>query len=159
MEKSIDTERPALLTVLCILSYIGGGVSIVFYSVMWALSDAVAGYVRKKVAGSDVQNVSYWIKKIGDTGMDKIESFTGNLTDFFIISAVLSFISIAGVFLMWKMKLNGFYLYTGAQLFLLSAPYLIFNIGMPSLTVVLFSSLLSFVFIILYALHLKKMHW
>ena len=152
-------NRPTLLTVVCILSYIGGGIRIVFYSVLWAISGAVMQYIEKKMEGVDVRDASFWLKKIGDASMEKVDHIAGNITSFLMVSTFLSIISVAGVFFMWKMQLKGFYLYTGAQLFLISSPYIIFNIGMPSLGTFFFSSLMSFVFIILYAIHLKKMEW
>jgi len=79
-------NRPTLLTVVCILSYIGGGIRIVFYSVLWAISGAVMQYIEKKMEGVDVRDASFWLKKIGDASMEKVDHIAGNITSFLMVS-------------------------------------------------------------------------
>jgi hypothetical protein len=131
-------QRPNLLTVLCILTFIGSGLNL-FSSLMISLFFETF----KTVAGS----VS---KTLNLPGMDMIL----NANRMFFITSVLFYgASIAGAFLMFRMKKLGFHIYTTSQILLIISPMYFFKIAGPAI----FDLLLSGIFVALYSIHLKLM--
>ncbi|MCD4772635.1 MAG: hypothetical protein K8R41_04515 [Bacteroidales bacterium] len=131
-----QSKRPELLSVLCILTFIGSGLVVI--SNLYLLTSLSS--VRELAASGDLLF----------PGMDKLLSVD---KAYFLIGFILSSISLFGAYNMWKLKKIGFHLYTIAQILLLIVPYFYFtNIGFPY-----FGFLISASFVILYGKNLKYM--
>ena len=119
----VKTERPVLLTVLLILTFIGSGLGLLF------------GLIGLFTAG----NASGFLS--GIPGMPSTALTTGMI----IGSIILAAASLIGAILMWQLKQIGFYLYTLAQIVALI------------ITFTWFGLVISAIFVVLYAIHLKYM--
>jgi hypothetical protein len=129
-------KRPELLSVLCILTFIGSGLAFFTYTVV---SFSYEEFM------SAMQEI--------DLNLPGIAELKTANRGFFIIGMILYGASLFGATRMWKMKKSGFHFYTMAQVLLLIQPYVYLKIqGFP---VVQF--LLSAIFIGLYAMNLNKM--
>lgn len=129
-------KRSDLLTLLCILTFIGSGLA-AFSNFFIYLS-----YEEMLTIVDDYE--------VEIPGFDMMMS---GGTRFFITGFILYTISWVGALQMWKMKKIGFHLYTGAQIFILLLPVIL----IPSYPFSFFSLLLTLVFIIGYAINLKFM--
>jgi hypothetical protein len=130
--------RSNLLTVLCILTFIGSGMNLFSSAFIAAFFDAFA--------------------EVATTFADKfnipgIEMILEARPVFFAASALCYALSLAGALLMWRLRRLGFHLYTTAQILLVIAPMYFFKLPSPSL----FDILLSGTFILLYSTNLKTM--
>lgn len=158
--------RPTFLTVLCILSFIGCGLGIF---------SGVTGYFTNKALVTAGSTVNEEISNAMDEAMESEEmteagreianslgEALGGITDFeamaknSIVSALLCVVVLAGVFLMWKLKKTGFYIYTVGQIALVAAPFLLVG-GLAGGLMATLGAIFPIVFIILYALNLKHM--
>lgn len=132
-------ERPKQLTMLCVLSFIGGGASILSNLLIYSLFDQIKEFFKdgstQMLLGSEID-------------MGFILSINPN---FFLWQIVLFSFSVFGVILMWKGIMKGFHLYSISQILLLIIP----EIYVPSLPFPLFEILLTIVFILLYYKNLK----
>lgn len=129
--------RPDLLTILCILSFIGSGmgaVSNLFYAVNY----------------STVQDMKDHPLIVDFPGMDIIMSLPEN---YFVLSFILYSVSLFGAILMWRLKKIGFHFYTMAQIFLLFLPTLYPQF--PDFPIL--SLIITILFIVLYASNLRYM--
>ncbi len=128
-------KRPDMLTFLCILTFIGSGLAVFSYSVMYFYYN-------------EMQTI---MDDMGDKfqGMEMIRSLS---RQFFLVNFVLSALSLGGAVLMWKLKKAGFHFYAGAQIFILLLP-LVFKETPFSI----FSVIISASFILGYATNLKYM--
>ncbi len=140
-EKKSDNvlKRPDLLTVLCILSFIGGGLALLSNILIYLFNDEM----RTVLSSQNFQ-----------TFMGAKLNFSMFLTispSFFLLQALFSALSIIGVALMWKMSQMGFHLYTTAQIVLLIIPKLFIS-GLPFPW---FELSLSLLFVYLYGKSLK----
>jgi len=133
------TVRPTFLTVLCILTFIGSGWGLInnlFQLVMFTPERLVAQIQQiTNMAGAETQ--PSWVSSI--------------------MSSSLEVISLIGAFMMYKLKRNGFYLYTIAQigqLFILPIYSGWNNVVLISMAM---SGFLALVFIILYGLNYSKL--
>ena len=131
--------RPTLLTVLCILTFIGSGMNLIS-------SLAIAGFYD--TFGEVVQVFSEKFKLPG------VETLLEARPLFFLVSGIFYAGSLAGAFLMIHMKKTGFHVYTISQVLLILAPMYFMKQPSPGLPDLFFSGL----FIVLYSMNLKFMN-
>jgi hypothetical protein len=124
-------ERPTFLTVLCILSFIGSGLS----SLLFLIAVIAAGAIMDFMASLP--------------GMSELS--TGG-SGFFLVSFLLALGSLFGAILMWNLKKIGFYLYAAANIVAIFVP-LMFTTG----DIGWLGLVITVVFIILYGLNFKYM--
>lgn len=142
------SARPTFLTVLCILSFIGLGLAIIF---------GLIGYAGAKVVTSGA--AQELVQESGDAAaMEQMEQATAMLDELqvnpnsILLGVACSVLALVGVVMMWMLKKTGFYLYTLAVVAGFAIPYFMngkFDFG--------FSAIFSIVFIVLYAMNLKAM--
>lgn len=72
------------------------------------------------------------------------------------IQGLAAIVCLIGVFMMWKLKKTGFYIYTLAQVVTVAAPF-IFVGGLAGGLMATLGAIFPVIFIILYALNLKHM--
>ena len=131
-EKKPQQEgRPTFLTVLCILTFIGSGLSALFL----LIGLVAAGAISETLSS---------IPGMGDIG--------GFGSVYFVVALVLALASLYGAIMMWKLKKMGFYLYSGANVLVLFAPMVLAS-GKFSI----FGLIITALFIILYGLNLKHL--
>jgi len=159
---SVPKKRPTFITVLCILSLIGSG--------GFGLLQPLYQYVTfDKTYPDKVAQLEEAIGNLEDAGMDSgfiyestqngliaLEKTAENLGPMTAANILFALLSLFGVFLMFKLKKNGFYLYSVVNLFWMLVP--VYFIGMEVGMMMLgFGALITILFIILYAVNLKHM--
>lgn len=131
-------NRPQSLSFICILSFIGSGISALTALLVLLIFDAVPALVEQ---GGLPQAIE----------MNEILQKAGK--SFFAVMLVLYVASFFGVFQMWKQQKTGFHIYTLAQLLLLLVPLLMIS----GFTLPVSNWLLTLTFIGAYALNLRFM--
>ncbi|MCK4631230.1 MAG: hypothetical protein KAT40_07290 [Bacteroidales bacterium] len=130
-QKPQQEGRPTFLTVLCILTFIGSGLSALFLLI---------GLVAAGAISETLSSIP---------GMEDIGGFG---TGYFLVTLVLALASLYGAIMMWKLKKIGFYLYSGANVIVIFVPMVI-AAGKFSV----FGLVITALFIFLYALNLKHL--
>ena len=131
-------SRPNLLTILCILTFINGGltfVSSIFVGTFFEQFVVIATDFAEKFK------------------LPGLEMITEGRPLFFFVNALLYGVSVAGALMMWNLKKNGFHVYTIAQILLILSPMYFFQLPGPSIFDIIFSG----TFVMLYASNLKMM--
>ena len=123
-------QRPQILTVLCILSFIGSGFAGLSFLTIWASYDEIIPLLAES-----------------EQLLPGMEWFVLAGRNFYLTGFILYFFSLFGVSLMWRMRKAGFHFYTGAQVMLALLP-IVYIEGFP---VSILEWLVTAVFIILYA--------
>ena len=136
--QEIRPKRPNLLTILCILSFAGSGMS--FFS-----SILIAVFYDQFIVLAESISKSFHLPGL--------EMFLEGKSSFFAVSALVYVGSFAGAILMWKLKKAGFHVYAISQIILILLPMYFFNLSIPSFLDII----LSGIFIILYSSNLKYM--
>jgi hypothetical protein len=150
------SQRPTLLTVICILSFIWAGFAIIGSGLGYVgMKMMASGAVEEMVAQSGDANAMAQIEeaqaKMEESGLD-----AGQLANLMLVVMALSVVVLIGVIMMWKLKRTGFFVYTGAQVVSALSPVLMGGkmdmsaMGMGSLG-------LTVLFIVLYGMNLKHM--
>jgi hypothetical protein len=136
-ENTRGSKRPPLLTVLCILTFIGSGLSTMsffaaslFYELFMEQLEVVYINMPESTFLLDIPR------------------------DFFVISFFLSAFSLAGALLMWHLRKIGFHIYTSSQLVYLVLPMVYFG----GETNPMLNIILTALFVYLYARNLRFMH-
>jgi len=130
--------RPKLLTILCILTFIGSGMNF-FSSFMVSVFHETFMTVGAEVA-----------ERFELPGIDMILNAN---PAFFWLSTLFYILSFTGAWMMWNLKKAGFHFYTIAQILLILSPMYFFQLPGPALPDII----LSGTFIILYSTHLKQL--
>jgi hypothetical protein len=166
--KSMDEDvflqrdpRPAFLTVLCILTFIGSGWSIL--SSAWTYSIApetahIVSTIPKPQEGSASQ---------GEQAGHKFEKrFKSTVTTMFternlrltaIVTIISSIFTLLGAILMWRLNRKGYYLYILGIIFLIAGPLMIYGSNFLAVGMSSFSGFFGLLFIALYSLNLSSM--
>jgi len=132
------TQRTRLLTILCILTFIGSGMNLISSFMIAAFYDAFVAVAET------------FSEKFNLPGMEMIIE---SRPVFFLTNGLFYVASLAGALLMWNLRKAGFHVYTIAQILLVIAPMYFLKMQGPSMP----DLLLSGTFIILYSMNLKTM--
>lgn len=135
------TRRPDILTILCILTFVGSGSSLIANSFLYLMFDQV-----KEIVGQQ-EALSFLGSEINLSFLLEIKPV------FFLIQAALYFLSVFGAYQMFQLRKIGFHLYTVSQILLL----IMSKIFIPSLPFPIFELMVSTVFIFLYYKNLQFM--
>lgn len=170
--------RPTLLTVLCILTFIGS--SWLILTNIWAYATAsktaqMISTIRNEAENNSIKNIDSLKTKSNDSlktqaGQKKgfffrekmMSSFSKIMTVENIrknaIGAIVSALfTLIGAILMWQFKRKGFYLYIVGTLIGLSVPFYLYGINVMSIGIAFFSGFFGLVFIALYALNIRSL--
>lgn len=162
-----QSVRPTFLTVLCILTFIGSG---------WSVISAMFSYSSADNAGDAIELVDEQM----DEAMDEIEDneqmtekqkgfvekiLSGvsetltaeNIRKMAIVSVLSSLFTLFGALFMWTLNKNGFYLYIGGILILIGGTMYVYG-GLVGALSAGAAGFMGVLFIILYGLNLKHMH-
>ena len=130
--------RPVLLTVLCILTFIGSGMNLFSSFVIAGFYDVFVEVARE------------FSKKFNIPGIDLLLE---TKPVYFLVTGLFYACSLVGAILMMRLKKAGFHVYTICQILLVLAPMYFMHLSSPGFPEMLFSGL----FIFLYSMNLKIM--
>ncbi|MEP6952273.1 MAG: hypothetical protein ABI863_23480 [Ginsengibacter sp.] len=161
--------RPTLLTVLCILTFVGSGLTIVKNAYSYSTASRTAIMFSSDSINnpnSSLQKDSArrgWRKNQTMFGPKMMLSLSKILTkDNIEKSAIGEIISgictLLGALLMWQMRRNGWYLYIAGIIVGLVVPFYLYGNNLLAVGISSFSSFFGLVFIALYALNIKSLH-
>lgn len=131
-------KRPTVLTILCIFTFIGSGMSAIS-SFFVALAYDMIPMAIKESPFPDTETLIEMIKLAG--------------AGFFAIMGVLYLLSLAGALLMFKLRKTGFHFYTLSQLVMLILP----SIMISGFVLPVSNMLLTGSFILAYGVNIKIM--
>jgi hypothetical protein len=137
-ENREQQKRPLLLTVLCILTFISTGLSILSSLLIPMLSNVMVEIFKMPQFQSEASPQAIMIIQAG--------------WGYYMIILLLTSFSLTGALMMWNLRKNGFHFYTIANIILFYLPILWFNLPF-SLAAAFFPA----AFIALYAINLKFM--
>ncbi len=166
--EELPASRPTLLSVLCILTFIGSTWGIL--TNLWAYSTAgktakMFSDIRHNNIPDSISKSDSVIYKVGDKKRSMFgEKMMFTLTNSFtaekirqnalgvIASAIFT---LSGALLMFRMRRPGFYLYIGGVLIGTIVPFYLFGNNLLAIGISSFSNFFGLVFIALYALNFK----
>ncbi len=145
LEVNVAPKRTGFLSVLCILTWVGSGLSIIFYGYMYL----VIGQLMRAMA------------ELGGSSGDLPNEVDWMLTNY-LIGMVTPVFCIIGAVLMWKLRKAGFYIYLLGQLtpIIMSFYTWLVAIGKVNSEGMFFAVLVNIIpigFIVMYAIQLKNM--
>ena len=134
-------ERPVLLKVLCVLSWIGSGIQI-FVSTLYSLfiNESVKQEMYNLLPNQEMIDMYKDIFNL----MDKTS----------IWYLILYLVNVAFVYMIWNFKKMGFYGYCLIQVLILLVPY---SVNPFEFNKLLISAIFPIIFIVLYGVNLKHL--
>ena len=109
-------KRPPSLTLICILTFIFSG--LLFIS--WLFCSVYYYYLPDLITSSLFKSATAGIEGMAES----MKTLTETNIWYFIFNTILFGMSLAGAILMFRLKKNGFHLYTVAQILLLILPFI-----------------------------------
>ncbi len=155
-------QRPTLLTVLCILSFLAGAWGLIDGGRNAFTNKPQEDYAEAKVKMEETMeqlgdDASGMVRTMMDSAMEMAEKAVEHAKPLGFAGMILSAISLLGVWMMWNLKRNGFWLYVAASLGALVVPIYFLGGSMTALLSVAFMGFITLIFIVLYAVNLKHM--
>jgi len=135
-EETSTKKRPALLTVLCILSFIGSGLGVLFGLLLTVGAGGILSFL---------DNIPGFSGAMAGSG-------GGTAIGYLILNLVLNAGTLTGAIMMWKLKKLGFWIYAGSYVIQFILP-MIFIGGRFGI----FGFIIMALFVTLYALNLKHL--
>lgn len=161
-EKQNSPVRPTFLLVICILTFIGSGWSVLSNLFSIFTSGMMDSSLQMEQYSNMMGNIegcasSSFLTGFLNSSMEVLQATAAHAREIAVMQLVLSVISLLGAIMMFQLRRFGFYLYTAAQILALFVlPYFA---GFSTLVVIgmLWSAFISLIFIILYAVNLRYM--
>ncbi len=154
-DQSGPKQLPQMINVLTILTFVGSGLSLL--SSLWSF--ATLSQTRKTLEmsremqeemNSEIDNP--FVNNMMEGTLKMLE----NGPTLYTVGAIVAILSILGALQMRKLKKNGFYLYSVANIAGVAVPLAIVGFGFMG-SMILLGSIFTILFIILYAVNLKHM--
>ncbi len=136
MAEETTKKRPTLVSVLCILSFIGSGLGVLVMLLLVIGAGSFMSFLGKIPGFGDA---------MGGSG-------AGGGIVFLILSLLLNAGTLFGAIMMWKMKKIGFWIYAGSYVLQFIMPMILIG-GRFSI----FGLIIMAAFIVLYGINLKHM--
>ena len=145
-------KRPTFITVLCILSFVGIGLSLIL---------GIKNYFDFSAQAATGPNLMEGLESAGQLGQAMADLMGGldytKLATNALIQALLNIPILIGVLMMWKQRKAGFYIYAAFEAIQAILPIIIIG-GFTGIWAAIWGIIVAVVFIILYAVNLKHMH-
>ncbi|MCE3278342.1 MAG: hypothetical protein K0S44_533 [Bacteroidetes bacterium] len=139
IQPEMQKKRPVALTIICILTFIFSGLSIIGSLFTTPMADMMIAFVQQQPQYNEADYAdSFILWKAGWA--------------FYLINLLLLSVSLTGAILMWNLRRIGFHLYTISNIIIFYLPIL--WLGLPFNA---FLAFLSLMFIGMYAMHLRYM--
>lgn len=159
---NVEIKRPVFLTIICIISFVGLGitmmkslVSVAFGQLMSTLYPLAQGGMEDsldQIRISDPQIMPF-VENIFDSVLKLLQS----LPLLAILTFAVSGVALAGVILMWNLRKSGFYMFCAAKVIEIFLPMMLIGANFISMIIGSASFMIAAVFITLYALNFKAL--
>lgn len=134
-----QVQRPQLLTVLAILSFVGSGLSFFSYLIMSVSYDSILSVIETELSEIYPEMFADFVRQAGRT--------------FFMVGGLVYAGSLYGVYKMWNLQKEGLHYYAISQLVILLLPLVFVSTQLSILP----GLLLTTVFVLLYYRSFKMM--
>ncbi|MBS1596372.1 MAG: hypothetical protein JST90_18815 [Bacteroidetes bacterium] len=150
-------RRSTFLTVICILSFLGGG---------WGILGAAYGYVTaENKAAENHQALEKMEDQMGDKepsgfmkfAMSGLSMSADDIRRGDIVSIISSIFTLAGAVLMFTLRKNGFYIYIAGIVISIIGPLLLFGSGGLGLIGAIAGAIIGGAFVAMYGANIKYM--
>jgi hypothetical protein len=151
-------KRPDFLSAICILSFVGLG-----WRIFRSSFDMVAGFFTAAFAPvldeaiRDLETETEPVSGVVTHVIQAVQQLMQHITAFGFLRILFSMGAVLGVVMMWNLKKQGFYLYTGFRVLILLVPLFVMGFNIISIFMVASGMVFTALFILLYGFNLKYM--
>ena len=151
-------SRPMLVTILCVLTFIGSVSGLVFHSHGYLNATAKVETLKSGESKSQLKNLFSSGSNTASTEAVKIANLNVENYEKYSIGCIAAYIlCLVGAVLIFKLKRTGFYSFTLGTFFNLIAHFLLFGDNFGVMDVSILVALGGLVLIILFGMNLKYM--
>ena len=152
-----ESQRPTFLKVLCVLSFVGGGY-VVLNGLIGALSAGTVNFTEEDAETIRAVYENLFTVELTEEMINFIFESQVHAQNIGATNFLLGALSVLGVYMMYKLKRSGFYIYLGAQTALLFSTFFFFDVSLISVATFAFNFIFYLAFIIMYGVNFKYLH-
>ncbi len=147
--------RPVFLTILCVLSFLGVALSLVWNGISYVGMTIGTAVMQESQVVGNLEEATENVPLAG-ISIREVFGFLEHVPAFALVNVFAALIVLAGVILMWNLRKAGYYIYIVGELLPLIA--LVALGGVLGSFFAATSSVFALLFIVLYGLNLKYMY-
>lgn len=144
-------KRPQFITVLCILTFIGSGLS--FVGALWGYFSIKASEKFLQGMSASQEDAHGMISGMQETIIKAVENAVPNM----VIGLLCSLICLYGAIQMWKLKKTGFFIYSVGEITPAISAFFLGGGGLIGGAGAVVGLLFAMVWIVLYAINFKHL--
>jgi len=163
-EALVSKKRPTLLTILCILTFLVSGYTLItgvigifstksFDQAQW---EQISEQVAESLAGAD-ENSARIVDEVLASASITVERGIYYATPLSLIAILIALVSAYGAYLMWNLRRSGFVFYTIAKIVGIIVPLVLLGFNVITMVVYGFATVIGVILIILYNVNRKYM--
>ncbi len=163
-EALVSKKRPTLLTILCILTFLVSGYTLItgvigifstksFDQAQW---EQISEQVAESIAGAD-ENSARIVDEVLASASITVERGIYYATTLSLIAILIALVSAYGAYLMWNLRRSGFVFYTIAKIVGIIVPLVLLGFNVITMVVYGFATVIGVILIILYNVNRKYM--
>ncbi len=159
MEEQIK-KRPTFLTVLCILSFINGGLNIISNIPTLFMPNFLEPHIeiiKQAQSMNSMSDAPPFAVAMTNTAVEMLERMSQHWTAMILSTILIACMSVMGVWMMWNLKRVGFLFYTTAQILWTVLPFIFCGTNWLIALAVALGGIFTAAFIIMYGTQVKKM--
>lgn len=153
----VTSQRPFLLTILCIIGFLGSIASIIDNSISYFKSAAEVNNIQAGNEKTQLKNIFSSKKSVNNESMIINNLTPDNFEKFCIGGVVSGLLCLIGTILMWMLIKSGFYSFSLGTFFNLITHFLLFGDNIGAMGLSLIWALFGLILAILYSRFLNKM--
>ncbi len=153
--------RTTFITVLCVLTFIGSGYSLVSSIITMQLAGKFEQLneqtVNKEIKSSGTEKGNEFAEKMIKDSKEMLKK--ENVIKLNIGNIVANLLTLAGAILMFKMNKRGFWLYLAGIIIWIGTPLALFGVNsVPGIISAVGQGIVGVLFVVMYAFNLKEMN-
>lgn len=153
--------RTTFITVLCVLTFVGSGYSLVSSIITMQLAGKFEQLneqaVNKEIKSSGTEKGNEFAEKMINDSKEMLKK--ENVIKLNIGNIVANLLTLAGAILMFRMNKRGFWLYLAGIIIWIGTPLALFGVNsVPGIISAVGQGIVGVLFVVMYAFNLKEMN-
>jgi len=163
MEKDLLSAnyKPVFLKIMCVLGFIYTGLTIIWNFLVWLAFTLIyrntEGLYKTLFSTTNSNNLNMHYNNFKDEIFMFFQSLNKYIDVVSLINTAVGVIALWGIISMWKLKKYGFYIFSASLFVLLVVPLFFYRINFITIINLIFNSIMSIIFIVLFMFNLKHL--
>lgn len=160
----LPPRRPTFLTVLCILTFVVSGYTVLNGVFAIAFGDGFSGgdwsvfneQMQDAMRDADPESQAF-LRQFFEAAAETVDAAFRHAVTLGIVDILVGLLSVFAAVLMWRLRRSGYFLYVVVKVLAIVIPLFLLGINILTLSIYGFALFISLIMFVLYGLNLKHM--